>query len=155
MSAADIIGCNPIYLMTVISFETGRTFSPKARNPNSSASGLIQFMSATAKRLGTTIQVVRLMSFEDQLRLTVRYFDSVLPKNRLYIGLADLYMAVLWPKAVGKPMNYRLFRSPSRSYQVNRGLDKAKKGYVTKADCMVHLKKHFKEVSTVLIDRGF
>ena len=48
-SIAARIGTEPSSLMACIAFETGRTFSPKARNPGSSATGLIQFMANTAK----------------------------------------------------------------------------------------------------------
>ncbi|WP_236452116.1 hypothetical protein, partial [Escherichia coli] len=44
---AKNIGVNPNDLAAVISFETGGTFSPSKRNPNSSATGLIQFMAGS------------------------------------------------------------------------------------------------------------
>jgi hypothetical protein len=40
--------------MACMAFEKGETFSPCVKNPGSSATGLIQFMSSTAKSLGTT-----------------------------------------------------------------------------------------------------
>lgn len=157
-AAAARIGCNPLHLMAVVSFETGRTFSETARNPHSSASGLIQFMAATAKNLGTDIQRVRAMSFSDQLELTIRYFAKVLPQNRSAIGLADLYMAVLWPRAVGKPMGYELWQRNgrySKQYAANKGLDRLNLGRVTKADCIHHVVRHLKEVGEVCAFKGY
>ena len=41
------IGLRADFLMACMSFETGGTFLPTAKNPQSSATGLIQFMDAT------------------------------------------------------------------------------------------------------------
>ena len=37
-------------------------------------------------------------------------------------------MVILYPKAVGKPLSYVLFTSPSKAYKQNKGLDKDKNG---------------------------
>src|SRR5690349_113325 len=50
------------WLMACMAFETGLTFSPSVRNPASSATGLIQFMDATAKGLDTTTQALAKLS---------------------------------------------------------------------------------------------
>ena len=58
--AADL-GTNPNFLMAVMSFESGETFSPSIKNAaGSGAVGLIQFMPATAKQLGTSTQALAL-----------------------------------------------------------------------------------------------
>src|SRR5690606_35366384 len=52
---ADQLGMNPDHLMAVMAFETGETFRPDIRNAaGSGATGLIQFMPATARGLATT-----------------------------------------------------------------------------------------------------
>jgi soluble lytic murein transglycosylase-like protein len=52
---AERLGTNPNFLMAVMSFETGGTFSPSVRNQaGSGAVGLIQFMPRTAQGLGLT-----------------------------------------------------------------------------------------------------
>src|SRR3546814_19970917 len=49
------LGTKPEYLMAVMSFETGGSFSPaQANNAGSGATGLIQFMPNTAAGLGTS-----------------------------------------------------------------------------------------------------
>ncbi|MXC48523.1 hypothetical protein FQZ39_24915, partial [Escherichia coli] len=58
---------NPDYLMACMAFETGETFSPSVRNPNGSATGLIQFMSNTARALGTTINELASMTSVEQM----------------------------------------------------------------------------------------
>ncbi|MCA1628053.1 MAG: hypothetical protein LC742_08835, partial [Acidobacteria bacterium] len=69
-------GINPDHLLNVIAVETGGSFSPQARNPNSSASGLIQFMRDTARSLGTTIEAIRGMNATQQLDYVFKYFDQ-------------------------------------------------------------------------------
>ncbi len=46
---AQRLGTRPEYVMAVMSFETGGTFSPSKENRSTHATGLIQFMPATAQ----------------------------------------------------------------------------------------------------------
>lgn len=128
---AGDIGCPPDWLMACMAFETGRTFSPSVRNPASSATGLIQFMDATARGLGTSTAALAAMSAEEQLEWVARYFKG-------YAGridtLASCYMAILWPKAISEPDDAVIFPPGSQAYLVNRGLDLDHDGGVTKAE---------------------
>ncbi|WP_277373426.1 hypothetical protein [Pseudomonas sp. AA-38] len=54
LALGENLSLDPNYVMACIALETGRTFNPAIKNPNSSATGLIQFMSSTAADLGTT-----------------------------------------------------------------------------------------------------
>jgi hypothetical protein len=45
-----------------------------------------------------------------------------------------VYMAILWPRAVGQPNSYVLFARPSRAYEQNSGLDGNRDGSVTKEE---------------------
>lgn len=56
---------NPDDLMAVMAFESW--FDPAAKNPSSSATGLIQFMGSTAQGLGTSIEELSKMSGVEQL----------------------------------------------------------------------------------------
>lgn len=125
-------------LMTCIAWESGRSFSPSKRNmAGSGATGLIQFMPATARALGTTTDALAAMSAEDQLNYVYKYFEPY--KGRLR-NLSDLYMAILWPKAVGKPDDYVLFQGPgSITYRQNAGLDANRDARVTKAETAAKL----------------
>jgi hypothetical protein len=125
------LGCDPSHLMSAMAFETGATFSPSIRNPHSGATGLIQFMPSTAKGLGTTTDALAAMTAEDQLDVVRHYFKPF--KGRMST-VSDVYMAILWPAAVGKPEAYVLFKSPSKQYQQNSGLDVNKDGQVTKGE---------------------
>lgn len=127
----DELGIRPLYLMAVMSFETGGTFNPRTRNRLSGATGLIQFMERTARELRTTTAALAEMSAEKQLDFVREYF---LPyKNRLRT-LEDTYMAVLWPAAVGRGPNAVLFRRGTRAYLQNSGLDLNRDGLVTVAE---------------------
>lgn len=136
---ANSLGCEPDDLMTCMAWESGRTFSPKVLNmAGSGAIGLIQFMPATARGLGTTTTALSQMTAEEQLNWVDKYFRPY--KGRLRT-LSDLYMAILWPSAVGKADSYVLFdreKTPT-AFRQNAGLDTNKDGKVTKAECSAKL----------------
>jgi hypothetical protein len=98
---------NPNWLMGVMYFESARTFSPSIQNSVSGATGLIQFMPNTAKGLGTSIDELRQMSALRQLDYVYKYYNQnwIRPKLLKYV---DLYLATLFPAALGKPDNYVL-----------------------------------------------
>lgn len=120
---ADVLGFNVNWLMAVMAFESGRSFRADVRNPQSSATGLIQFMDATAKGLGTTTQALAKMTPEDQLTYVFRYFENITKAFGPIRSLADCYMAVLWPKGVGKTPDHVIFAPGTAAYRVNKGLD--------------------------------
>ena len=127
----DELGMNADYLMACMAFETGESFSASKRNPISSATGLIQFMSSTAKALGTTTAALARMKDEDQLKYVYKYF---LPFKGRLKTLEDHYMAILLPSAVGKPNDFNIFSKSRAQYLANKGLDKNRDGKVTKAE---------------------
>jgi hypothetical protein len=124
------IGVDPNFLISAIAFETGETFSPSIKNA-SGATGLIQFTPVTAIELGTTTDDLAAMSAVDQMDYVEKYFDPY--KNRLET-IEDVYMAILWPAAIGKANSFVLFGKPSAQYDRNSGLDTDKDGNVTKEE---------------------
>jgi hypothetical protein len=125
--AADL-ETDPNFLMAIMSFETGHTFSPKKKNPVSGATGLIQFMPPTAVGLGTSIQKLEKMTAEEQLDVVAQHFAPF--KGRMKT-LEDAYMAVLFPRAVGKGSDFVLFKRPSVRFNQNKGLDINGDGLIT------------------------
>jgi Ca2+-binding RTX toxin-like protein len=118
----------PEYLIAVMGFETGGTYSPSIRNAaGSGATGLIQFMPSTAKSLGTTTDALAKMTAIQQLDYVEKYFKPY--ANRL-ISLEDTYMAVLYPAAIGKGASHNLFTKGTTAYSQNSGLDLNKDGFV-------------------------
>jgi len=140
---ADSLGTDPNYLMACIAFESGETFSPAIKNAaGSGATGLIQFMPGTAQALGTTTEELASMTAEEQLDYVEEYF---LPSSGKLTTLEDVYMAILWPAAVGKPLDYVLFEKDDpehpRRYIQNAGLDFDQDGIITKAEAAGKVRK--------------
>lgn len=139
LKIAKRLGTDPNYLMAVMAFETGDSFAPDKKNAaGSKATGLIQFMPKTAKGLGTTTAKLEKMSGVEQLEYVEKHFDSVRGGKKLPT-LSDVYMAVLWPVAVGRSESYVLFEKSSdpkinKRYEQNSGLDVNKNGKITKAE---------------------
>ncbi|QBB69460.1 lytic transglycosylase [Pseudolysobacter antarcticus] len=128
------LAIDPSYLMACIAFESARTFSASIVNAaGSGAVGLIQFMPPTAQALGTTTKKLSTMSAVAQLDYVEKYFAP--QKNKLKT-LPDVYMAILWPAAVGKPGSFVLFdrsdQANPKRYVQNAGLDYNKDGLITK-----------------------
>ena len=136
---SGVLGCDPSHLMSAMAFETGETFSPSIRNPQSGATGLIQFMPTTAKSLGTTTDDLALMSAVAQLDFVAKYLKPFKGKMQT---VSDVYMTILFPKAVGRPEAFVLFKSPTKTFKQNKGLDANKDGQVTKGEAAakVHAK---------------
>jgi hypothetical protein len=128
-------------LMSCMAWESNETFSPSIKNmAGSGATGLIQFMPATAIALGTTVHALAAMTAEDQLNYVYKYFQPY--KGRLK-NLGDLYMAILWPKGVGKPDDYVLWEKGKMptTYRQNSGLDINRDGTITRAEAVAKVKE--------------
>lgn len=123
------LGVSPDFLMACMAFETGETFSPAVKNAaGSGAVGLIQFMPSTAKMLGTSTEALEKMTAETQLDYVEKYFK---PKRGKLNTLIDVYMAILYPAAIGKSSDYALFEKGSITYKQNAGFDKDRDGKIT------------------------
>lgn len=128
------LGVDPNYLMAVMAFESGGTFRPDIKNfAGSGATGLIQFMPATARGLGTSVEALAKMTVLEQLDWVYAYFR---PYRSKLETLSDVYMAVLYPKALGKPEDYVLWDKATKptTYRQNAGLDANKDGSITKRE---------------------
>jgi hypothetical protein len=77
-----------------------------------------------------------------QLDYVRRYF---LPYKGSLKDLNDLYMAILWPRAIGRPSSYVLFAEGSREYRQNKGLDVNTDGVVTKVEAANKVQQHLVE----------
>lgn len=134
------LGFDPNWLMDCMAFESAETFRPDIRNAaGSGATGLIQFMPRTAVQLGTTVDALADMAAEDQLNFVWKYFSPYKDKIK---SLDDMYMAILWPRAVGKPDDYVLFSGASTTaYRQNAGLDVNKDTRITKAEACAKVRE--------------
>jgi peptidoglycan hydrolase-like protein with peptidoglycan-binding domain len=132
---ADALGVSSKDLVAIMKQESG--VNPAAVNKLSGATGLIQFMPDTARRLGTNVEELRTMSAVEQLDYVYKYFRMVGVKPGM--GLGDLYMAVFMPKYVGADDSTVLGKEGAsgfsgKVYAQNKGLDKNKDGSITVAD---------------------
>lgn len=124
-------------LMSCMAFETGTQFTADTRNRTSGATGLIQFMPSTARGLNTTTDALAKMSIEEQLDFVGEYFKSYAKR----IGnLGDMYMAILWPRGIGKDDSYPLWQKGTIAYTQNAGLDLNGDGTVTRSECLHKIK---------------
>ena len=98
VAVAERLGAPPFALANLIQFESG--WNPQAINTTSGASGLIQFMPSTAKRLGTTVEAIRRLDAAGQLPLVEKYLAPF--KGRLGSQQA-VAMAVFYPAAMTWP----------------------------------------------------
>lgn len=167
MAIGDKYGIPFEWLVNLINFESGRTFNPAIRN-SIGATGLIQFLPSTAQGLGTTTDALSKMTFKQQLVYLDRYLYSVL-RNHLVNGKipktftqGDLFMAIFYPVAVGKPG----FTFPENVKRANSGIstpyDYAKKALAvsvfplsvfpyTLADAKAYAKRHPRVTIAVLV----
>ncbi|MEM9047178.1 MAG: peptidoglycan-binding protein [Pseudomonadota bacterium] len=133
IAIANGLGADPNHLMAAMAFESADSFRTDIANPISGATGLIQFMDFTAKELDTSLPELAMMSGLEQLDFVERYFQAKARGRRL-VALSDVYMAILWPKAIGALESFVLFSEGERAYAQNKPLDINKNGAVTKAE---------------------
>ncbi|UQS93258.1 tape measure protein [Acinetobacter phage Scipio] len=133
---AKNIGVNPNDLAAVISFETGGTFSPSKRNPNSSATGLIQFMAGSGgtkgKYYGMTRDQFGSLSFDEQMKYVEKYFKDRSSRfragNEAKNTTGDVYGAVT---------GYG-YKKGSREYELNKVWDSNKNGIIEKGEMVLN-----------------
>ncbi|MBX3581652.1 MAG: DUF2272 domain-containing protein [Rhizobiaceae bacterium] len=135
---AVTLGCDPSHISACMAFETGETFDPAIQNKHSNATGLIQFMPQTASSLGTSIASLKAMTAVQQMDYVEKYFSPY--KGRLH-SLSDVYMAILWPKAIGFADATALFVKGTKYYDQNAPLDVNSDGVVTKGEAASKVQK--------------
>ena len=127
---AGRLGTRPEYILAVMSFETGGSFSPGVRNgAGSGATGLIQFMPATARELGTSTDALARMSAVAQLEYVERYFARRSDPGDLNT-LEGVYTTVLYGSPRPDP-GATLFSQGTAAYRMNAPLDLNRDGRIT------------------------
>ena len=129
---AQRINCDYKDLLAVMNSESG--LKSTAQNPNGGATGLIQFMPATAKALGTTTNALKNMTPIQQLD----YVEKFYLKNIKAFGLSgkkltagDLYTLTFLPAKVKDEV---LCQAGSKEYAANKVLDTNRDGRITKTE---------------------
>lgn len=94
-------------------------FTPSVKNQTGGASGLMQWMPATAKWLGTTTEAIREMSAIEQLALVEKTFQPWAGK----LKARDVPMVGFGSSFIGKPDDLVAYRKGTKGYDWNTGLD--------------------------------
>jgi hypothetical protein len=129
ISVADKWDIEPADLLAVMYRES--RLDPAIKNPDSTASGLIQFTEDTAKSLGTTTAELRKMSRTQQMDYVDKYFEFwKLPKGA---DRGTIYSYIYLPGRAQKGGAY-LSKKGEEFYDLNKGLDKNKDDYITVED---------------------
>lgn len=132
---------SPDFLMAAMALETGATFDPAVPNAaGSGAVGLIQFMPATAKALGTSTAALKAMTALAQLDYVEKYFK---PKAGTLHSIEDVYMAILYPAAIGRAPGDTLFDAGTKAYTQNKGFDADKDGRISIGEVSATIRKRY------------
>lgn len=134
-------GFKPEWLMAIMKNESG--LSPSIKN-GIGATGLIQFMPATAKGLGTTTDQLAKMSGLEQLDYVDKFY-SKFPPGSFKTG-SDLYLAAFYPVAIGKADDFVLGSENGTAASVgaaNRPFDLNKDGQISVREFREYYAKKF------------
>ena len=74
------------------------------------------------------------MSPESQMDYVKKYFQPYKGKLKT---LEDVYMAILYPAAIGKPSDAALFKAGTKVYEQNKGFDKDNDGVITPGEVSI------------------
>ena len=141
-SVAAALKMPPSVLMAIMYHES--KLSTTVQNPYTNATGLIQFMPATAKDLGITIDQLKNMTNVQQMDFVYKYLKRFTGKLN---DITEAYLAVFYPEAMGKPDSYTF---PNYVYKVNKVLDENKDGILTKGDIRAHMENMFPDLKKKL-----
>lgn len=136
---ANELQVSPNWLMLVMYAES--RLRADAYNRTSGASGLIQFMPATARGLNTTTDALRKMNHVQQLEYVRKYF---LPYKGRMKNYYDVYAVVFFPAAIGKPDNWEFSTSGLSSSLIakqNPAVNINKDGKITVAEFKQYVDK--------------
>lgn len=154
LDMCDRHGWSADAIAAVISLESGwsPTAGAGAWSPSRTASGLLQFIEATAKGLGVTptsrkpaavtsgagdgrawaTWTILGMAISQQIPLVEAYYERTLEGRSP--RLVDYYLAAYGSAHIGKPLDAVLSRAGERIYEQNRGLDLDADGVIEVAD---------------------
>ena len=150
---AGKVGVHPSDLLGLMASESG--LDPQAQN-KSGATGLIQFMPATAAGLGTSTAALKQMNRVEQMKYVEKFLLKTVPKGATP---GHLYTAVYLPAFAKKDASYVLAKKggftddwghhPASWYDHNKGLDQNNDGQITIAELGERINKKKKEFGII------
>ncbi|GHU85321.1 hypothetical protein FACS1894153_0310 [Bacteroidia bacterium] len=141
LDVSNKLDINPNWLMAVMYKES--RLNHLSINANGGATGLIQFMPATAASLGTTTHCLLNMSNVQQMDYVYKYLKPYSNKINSYV---DTYLAVFFPAAIGKPVDWVLSASNLSAATVaryNPSINKNADGFISVASFALYAFKGF------------
>lgn len=120
-------------IAALISHESA--FNGQAFNKLGGASGIMQWMPATAKWLGTTTEAIRAMSALEQLKLVEKTFKGWAGK----LSARDVPMVGFGASFIGKPDSHVAYAKGQKGYDWNTGLDINRDGKLTLGEVRDHV----------------
>lgn len=139
--AAEELKVSPDALATIISLESG--FDPAIQNKHTKATGLIQFVKGTAEVLGTSLDALKRMTFQQQLPFVVKFYKG---SKCTGLSVGRLYLCTFCPAVMNDPDDTLIGMLDSQDrgpcsratmndvYIQNKGLDINKDGAITVGD---------------------
>ena len=109
-------------------------------------------MPSTARDYNLTVEKIRNMNHIEQLDLVYRYLNDKRKQYGDFESLTELYLAILYPKALNEEYCYTLYANPSVAYKMNSGLDMDKDGRVTIQDIDKRMKKVYSTAYMATLD---
>lgn len=139
IEVASRLGMDPDWLIVLMYFES--RLNPAAKNPGSTATGLIQFMAATAKDLGTSTQALAKMSRIEQMFWVEKYLARAIKSAGQPKSIGESYLLIFYPYAIKQPSSYILGSQVSMAKareiaKANPGFDLDGDGLITKAEVL-------------------
>lgn len=134
----------PSWLMAVMHSES--QFDGSVENQaGSGATGLIQILPQTAEVLDISLPHLRNLNPIEQMEYAQKFLNMVKQERNVeFDSLTDLYLAILYPKAVGQ-RQFTLYQHPEAAYTRNKGLDINKDGKVTTEDIEERMAERYPE----------
>jgi hypothetical protein len=112
--------------------EIESVWDPTATNMLTDATGLIQFMPATAKGMGTTTDALRGMSREQQAPYVQKFYDQTTSNGKRKLArVGDLYILTFMPGHLGSPDETVIFAPGTKGWEQNKGLRESPEGPIT------------------------
>jgi len=145
-NVSSYLGILPEWLLTCMYMES--RFNPKAVNTSTKATGLIQFMPATAPALGTSTDSLYTMDNVTQMLYVQKYLSAYKGKMK---SLSDVYLAIFYPTAIGKPNSFVIGSEKSKEFAqkveaVNKVYDLNKDGVITKGEISAYIESLYFEI---------
>ncbi|MEZ4885001.1 MAG: transglycosylase SLT domain-containing protein [Chitinophagales bacterium] len=132
---------HPNWLMAIMHSES-KLDASVVNLKGSGAAGLIQFLPTTAIDMDITVEQMRNLNHVQQLDYVHTYLKGVKETRKVnYNNITDLYLAILYPAAIGKDVEFVLYRKPSEKYQANSGLDENRDGEISISDIDLRMQR--------------